>query len=162
MARILKVPFTRAFPALTELQQRSDSGLPVLSLCTSGLQPQVQREHDRAALAEDREGSRKSVQIPIAPKTADGRKPFHTKVCRAPICRNARRPPRRGVAPAPCRAASRRAARIRRGSPLERVTTSISSARSLVARPKSSTFALPSGVTVTFAGFRSRWTIRRW
>jgi len=30
-----------------------------------------------------------------------------------------------------------------------------------LARPKSSTFTLPSGATITFAGFRSRWTIPR-
>ena len=30
-----------------------------------------------------------------------------------------------------------------------------------LARPKSSTFTVPSGVTLMFAGFRSRWTMPR-
>ncbi len=68
------------------------------------------------------------------------------------------RPCRRAPVPGSCRAPSRRSAR-RPSVCASAPPTSAASPSCDLARPKSTIFTRPSAVTITFSGFRSRWTM---
>ena len=122
------------------------------------------REAAHSSRARDRE-SRRSCPTRSRPRTRAARSASRTARSRTPRCRRACRP----ALPRACSgthvrggAENHAGLRRRRGHASATCVTSGDdppSASSALARPKSSTLTVPSGVILTLAGFRSRWTM---
>ena len=110
----------------------------------------------------------RSRRSPCRRRRASGRSASPTaarrRTTRRPACRPACRAPARATCRRPCRGSRRRSSPCARASATATASATTSRRRAespahALARPKSSTFTLPSGVSLTFAGFRSRWTM---